>query len=302
MPSKKLSIQNDFYDLTVIIKKIIDEKKIILTLCSMLMIIGFIYSSIERVPNYQSHLKIKKLPKLMLGDIDFKGHYSDFLNILLDHNHLSIFKSELSKFFRLEFINNLNSEIILEKYVAQNNEIAKYKTYLEKKGISPEKYFINNFKPKIENGRIVPNEFTLNFEGFLNGEKFIDDYVFFVKKQSELSLSRKVEKYFNLFIKITKDKLNKKKVFFSEDKLIKLDQLILNNKLIELEEQILNLGELKEKSKSFNYQIELDYNPFLKKTSTELFNSKHPIDYILLGLFSGLFFSFVIILFKNIIK
>ena len=27
MPSKKLSIQNDFYDLTVIIKKIIDEKK-----------------------------------------------------------------------------------------------------------------------------------------------------------------------------------------------------------------------------------------------------------------------------------
>ena len=72
MPSKKLSIQNDFYDLTVIIKKIIDEKKIILTLCSMLMIIGFIYSSIERVTNYQSHLKIKKLPKLMLGDIDFK--------------------------------------------------------------------------------------------------------------------------------------------------------------------------------------------------------------------------------------
>ena len=62
--------------------------------------------------------------------------------------------------------------------------------------------------------------------------------------------------------------MNKKKVFFSEDKLIKLDQLILNNKLIELEEQILNLGELKEKSKSFNYQIELDYNPFLKKTST----------------------------------
>ncbi|MDB3986945.1 hypothetical protein N9431_00790 [bacterium] len=290
MPSKKLSIQNDFYDLKVIIKKIIDEKKIILTLCSMLMIIGFIYSIIVVSSKYQSHLKIKQLPRLMLGDIDFKGNASDFLNILIDHNHYSIFKDELSNFFRKEFINNLNSEIILEKYVAQNNEIAKYKSYLEKKGISPEKYFINNFKPKIERGKIVPNEFTLNFEGFLNGEKFIDDYVFFVKKQSELSLSRKVEKYFNLFIKITKDKLNKKKVLISE------------NKLLELEQQILNLDELKEKSKSFNYQIELDYNPFLKKTSTELLNSKHSIDYILLGLFSGLFFSFVIIFFKNIIK
>ena len=293
MTSNKKLPQNDTYDLSVIIKKIIEDKKIIITLCTILMIFGFIYSrTIDQ--KFQSHFIVKNIPYLILGDVNFRENNFEFFQ-LLKTNDVQNFNHEFTKLFREEFENNLNSELVLKKFINQNNQIDEYKSFLKEKGISPIEYFNNNFKRKTVNSRIRKNEYIFNYEGPLQAEKFFDNFVLFVKKQTELFLSKKVRIYFNTLLEIEIKRLNR------NIKELKLEELTNKEKIFLLEKKILRLNNLEKKIKLFNFEIDFDYDPLLKKTSTIILKTSS-INFVALGLFSGIFFSFVIILFKNLKK
>lgn len=299
-----MSSKTDEINISKVIKKIQRNKSLILLPSLIFMFFGFIYGSVQ--PKiFKTEVVYNKAPAYSFVSYAFLFDYEKNIesNELHDSLYDEIFLAEkIAEYFNKEFKINLLSIDNLNLFFEQNNKIDSFKLKLKKKKIASKEYFREKrekFRPVFIN-KNNHNKFFLFYEKPLQGNEFLNDYLLYTKRKTELNFIKQMSK-------IIEDKLNiydqnlriAKKIDLENPVLVSLEE---NKKKIYLgvepkslfykgtkvlNEEIKNLNIFLNKLKNFN----LDYDIYLEKSSSSYIVSKSSKFFVFIGLVVGLIFS-----------
>jgi LPS O-antigen subunit length determinant protein (WzzB/FepE family) len=317
---KNNSYTNDEIDLSEIIKKLWNEKILILSISLIFMVAGFVYGALQ--PKiYKTEIILREAPSSL-----FEA-YRPFLNKQppeqpkqqtkpkLEQLQLQLQQLQLQLQLQLQDISrsfnndvklNLLSVDTLVQFVEKTNTINDFKNYLKEKNISARDYFNEKFQSDKKND--ISNKYFLTYSQPLLGESFLNDYIIFAQQQS-LTMFKK---------QLTQNIINE--INIHEQHLEIAKKIGLNNPILQsmtegrsvvnepdalfykgtkvLTQQITYLNKLLNETKN----LTLDYNPILEQASSPELITKSPIIYAAIALLLGLFFSLMIVLIRSLLR
>jgi hypothetical protein len=198
----------------------------------------------------------------------------------------------------------------VQNFIEESRDFDNFKGYLKSRNISVKQYFSDQkLSVEKEKNIFIPNKYFLNHSKELDGATFLNKYVEFINKktivefknvtklsilntinhhQEALEIARKIQLE-NPIIKTTSQQqqvvVNEPEALFYKGTKVLAENLnYLNKRLIKLEND------------------QFDYNFILQKSTTLPNNPSSSSLFFALGFMLGLFLSFVIIFFKNILK
>lgn len=268
----------------------------IILLCS---ISGFFYSK-----TFNKNLEL-------ISSIIVKEHAIDFFS-----SYKPFFDDVKIKFPEEEFKENFHRNIMsmdnLQKFVDQNTEIDEFKLFLQKKQLTSKEYFKSrlNRKTIIEDARTIQtNNYNLQYNEILDGNKFFNEYVIFSKNIAIETFKNFKKIKLKSHIQLLEQNLEIAKEINLENPIIQdYEGNIQSSILVEpsdiyyngtkvLAKRIEHLNGLIKK-----FENGLDYNPILDSSYTIGSNKKNVNYYPIIGLLVGLALSFIIALIRNIKK
>lgn len=292
MKFKKKEIDDDQLDFAEFIKILWNDKILILIICLIFTISFYLYRASES-DIIKKNITLKDAEESLFHEIR-----KIKINFILS-NHDII---ELNKIFKT----NLMSLDKLILFTENNNEIEDFKSHLKKKNISFEEYFHN--KINIETSKLdyelkYANTYDVSFvySNPLEGEKFLYDYILFINEISKEIYKKKLFDILSRDIKVIKKNLeisNKIQQEYPVPSGEYANQPFYLQGTIVLYEKLYNL----EKNLEDIQNISINYNPFLQTSIPPRIISRSSIFYTIIGLVVGIFFSFIIICLKFIIK
>jgi hypothetical protein len=217
---------------------------------------------------------------------------------------LEILAIDFNKDFRQQLLKPDN----FAEFVQQNNEIIEFKSYIKDKNIDIRTYFEERFVIDYleeKSNKLIINKIYFIYEKDFPAEKFLSEYIIFVKNKTEEIFKRNILaigiskiRHYKLHIMLANaTNLNEPRGQFlfientnNSDLLFFLGTKILTLKTTYLENLL-----------DQNKTIRLDYNPISKKIKPSA-NFKSPKIYLALSFVLGFFFSLVIIFIKSSIK
>jgi LPS O-antigen subunit length determinant protein (WzzB/FepE family) len=297
--------KNNFYlfdneiDLGNLIKSIWREKIIVLSISIICSLFGYVYS-VSQPKMYKVEIVLRDVPSFIFET------YRSFTE-----TEQSQSQGYLGNNFNDEFKLNLLSLDNLVEFAENNNKINDFKNNLKKKNISVGDYFRGKFKLTIDKDKTLSNlnlsKYSLTYAEPLLAETFLNDYIIFTNQKAitiyKKTMTHKIFTKIKLYqqhLKIAESidlknpilqsmvegrgVINEPEALFYKGTKVLLQEIVfLNNLLNETE------------------NLTLDYNRILEKTSSELITKSTSI-FVSMGLVLGLFFSFIIIFVKKILK
>jgi LPS O-antigen subunit length determinant protein (WzzB/FepE family) len=279
--SRTQDIQIDLFEF---IRKLWKAKILIISVSLLFMFIGYVYE-VLRPQIYKTTILLREAPSYLFET------YRPFL-ITKD---LTL-KSDISSEFNNEFKLLLSSSDTLDRFVEKNNKIDELKFNLKEKNIDIRKLYNGKLETIIDKEKNISyQQYTLTFKEYTLGDHFLNDFIFFVKQESETMFKKQIVSsildeinIFNQNLEIAK-KINLENPntnnYNSQDSF-----LLFNRGEKVLTFQIMNLNRLLNETKN----LKIDYNPILEKSMTSAI-LKSPLKFAVIAFLSGLLLSIVII-------
>ncbi len=290
-------IQDDEIDLGEIIKKLWNEKILILSISLIFMVIGYVYGALQ--PKiYKTEITIREAPLFL-----FKT-YDALYGIQIQQQKKQI-KDIVNK-FNDDLKLNLLSLDTLVQFVEETNAINDFKNHLKKKNISPRDYFSGKFNSVIDKKKNEQkqNKYSLTYLQPLPAQSFLNDYIIFAHQKTMLMFKKQLRQTIINEINVSQHHLEIAKKIDLENPILKQVQesgFLVNEpdslfykgtKVITLNIAYLN---------KLLYEVEnltLGYNPILEQASNPKLISNHSFVSIAFAL--GLFLSFMLIFIRSI--
>jgi LPS O-antigen subunit length determinant protein (WzzB/FepE family) len=308
--------KNNYYltaneiDLANLIKKFWKEKILILSLSILSCLAIYLYVFFQPQV-FKAEVTTKNPPTNLFNSYSYSilnlsraesGFYEEYLSII----HLNILSREN-----------------LDKFLQQNTEFDNFKVFLKSKNITAKQYFANDkFGEVKEKNKTVPNKYFIIFGKELDGIKFINSYVEFSKKNSDIEIKKNIKDAIDLNIKIHEEALEIAKLIGQEkpleqqathhtaplpaiDKFLtyKNDQVTSQISLSYKGTQVISKNIFNLKTLLLKLENDqFNYNYIFDKASNHINISRSSSSYYLVGLFFGLLLSFIIIFFKSFLK
>lgn len=298
-PSKK---NDDEINLKEIILTVWSEKFLIISFSLIFLIIGYIYGD-KRNKIYQTQILIRDIPAQTI--------FGDYLSQITKTIEVDII--DYNKLLDLNIIASTN----MIKFLNQNSELGEFKSFLKKKNVNLNRYFFNKIKREEneENGENKENytKYTLKFSKPFPAQKFLNDYIVYANKITELEIKKKLKD-------ILETELAVYKKSFSVAKLLNYDQPLQEEhyKMFEIPSneqynQFYYLYPLGTKILSYNINyleqiidqldnFKLDYKLIVDVASPPTLLTKTAKTIALFALLLGLFFSIIVIFIRSILK
>ena len=292
---------SDDVDLKILILSLWKEKYLFLSITLLFLFLGYLYSlTLNKNVEFTSRIKTTPPP------LEFFTTYETFFD------EVTIpFRGES---FTISFNSNFYSLDNLEKYIDQNNDIDNFKNYLKKTNLTPRKFFkprLQQVTTKVDNQTnvVLEGQYYLTYPAILDGSKFLDEYANFIKDltMSEFKAQKTVQ-ILNI-VKVYEQNLEISEAILLDNPIIQnFDGLIQSNILTEpndsfyqgsiiLSKRIEHLGIMLETLKK-----NFEYNAISERAIVIKSNFKNTTTPIIFGLIIGLFLSFLVILFRSILK
>lgn len=301
-------------DLTYILKELFIHRVIIIIFSVTFALGGiffFINSENYKNPKFKTTVYIKSFPSTQFQL--FEKAAKDY-EILIDKKENYVNDNSVSNWFnRYDYDFNLNilSTDNLERFVKEKNDINEFKDFLDTNKMTAKQYFENKIVNALEKKKVVSNKYHLIYHSVLDGPKFLNEYINFIKKITLANYKKDLENILNAIIKnlelnlIIANKISLDKPLLLGDTEKFRSQLISEpkekyyNGTVVLKEQILYYKSLIQQlnSNDFNYDAILD-----RSSTPVLINNANIKVYSILGLLAGFFSSFVFIYLKKKLK
>jgi hypothetical protein len=286
------------------------EKILILFTTLIFVAIGFVYSNFKP-KEYTTKITLRELTPFLIDE--YQSFSSSFLQEMEQQSQQVYIYPKFNDEFKL----NLLSVDTMVEFVETNNELNEFKSYLKDNNISIRKYFFKKFERSEEKIKFHPSdirkpifadEYTLTFQKPLPGEKFLNDYIIFVKEKTEKIYIQQISYRINNHINIYRQNLEIAKKINLDDPILK--SMNVGNAVVNeptalfykgtkvLSERLVHLNELLNKTKS----ITLGYNPILEKASNALLITRSLFTILAFFFWTGFFFSIIIIFIKLLLK
>lgn len=302
MQNKKFLKDDEIY-LGDIIKKLWKKKILIFSISLFFALIGYFVANkleSEHVKIYKTTIEIRQLPTYLLEK------YKPYIAAPPFTKSANI--SSFDYYYNLNFISDDN----LIQFAEQNKDIGEFKTYLKNKNIDLKDFFIRKLENTLKNsiGQAITNyEYSLTFEGPLQGEKFLNNYAIYIKNKTEADFKQYLMKSISNEINILEQNLviaeklkMKQPILFN---LAEKNSITINEPketyykgTIILSQQLIYLKELYNEVK----QLKVDYDPILLKASSAYLvspSSKNKNSLTVIFGVLGLFCSFIVIFIKS---
>jgi capsular polysaccharide biosynthesis protein len=293
-------LSDDEIDFSYLVRILWKDRILILLISIALGSSGF-FLSLYKIKN-KAEFTIKDPPRQIF---DF---YNTNANANANITNTNIFTPNIGKsnneLYTINFNLNLLSLSNLESFVEQSREFDDFKLFLKSRNISVRQYFKieENFGQIKE--KINLNKYYFTFPKELDGNIFVKNYVEFIKEKTiaehkknlKLELENKLVKFENslkIAMLIQQGNSSAKSILRGGFELDDSADLYNNGSKV-LSEQIAILKLLQAKLD----KDQLSYNPILDITLTE----DKPKFFGLVGFFLGLFFSFMIIILRPVLK
>jgi len=280
MKRTSLLTQDDEIDLLEFIGELWKEKILVISVSFLFMAIGYIYGTLQPT----IHKK-----KIILRDAPIYLFESKTLsekdNVLL------------AKEFNKEFRIILSKPDTLDRFVDQNNKIDQFKIKIASKNIDIKKYFNREFEIDEKNNLLV---YYLTYGEYSPGEQFLDDFIFFVKQETENAY--KIQRSFlvNNLINLLEENLeiSKQINLESPQEIMDGSNALYSRGMKVLNHQINNL----KKNLNENKLMTLDYNPVVAKSSSVDVIINSPLKFATIAFLLGFFFSIIVILIRVLLQ
>jgi LPS O-antigen subunit length determinant protein (WzzB/FepE family) len=293
-------LSDDEIDFSYLVRILWKDRILILLISIVLGLSGF-FLSLYKIKN-KAEFTIKDPPRQIF---DF---YNTNTNTNITNANIvtpNIGKSN-NELYTINFNLNLLSLSNLESFVEQSREFDDFKLFLKSRNISVRQYFKieENFGQIKEKEKINLNKYYFTFPKELDGNIFVKNYIEFIKEKTiaehkknlKLELENKLVKFENslkIAMQIQQGNSSAKSIARGGFELDDSADLYNNGSKV-LSEQIAILKLLQAKLD----KDQLSYNPILDITLTE----DKPKFFGLVGFFLGLFFSFMIIILRSVLK
>jgi hypothetical protein len=287
-------LQDDEIDLREIIKTLWNEKILILSISFIFIVIGYVYGALQ--------------PKIYKTEITIRNVSSSLFEAY--HPFFSTEQQQQQKGIAGEFNDNfklnLSSLDTLVQFVENNNKINNFKNYLKEKDISARKYFTGKFEPVIDKKNNIQNKYSLTYSPPLLGESFLNDYIIFAHQQTVTIFKQQLMQVISNNINIHQQHLEIAKKIDLQNPILRSmqeeGQSVTNEPYAPfyrgtkvLTQQITYLNKLLNETKN----LTLDYNPILEQASSPKLTTKSAINYPVIALLLGLFFSLLIVFIRS---
>jgi LPS O-antigen subunit length determinant protein (WzzB/FepE family) len=282
-------LADDEIDLRDIIKSLWREKILILSISIICGLAGYLYASFQ--------------PQIFKTKIIFKDPprelFTPYSNLIKEAKTFQDFISN----FKLNFFSSNN----LHSFVEESREFDNFKGYLKSRNITVQKYFQNKINQEIEKNKIIENSFSLVFTKELDGDIFLNNYAYFIKKKTVAEIKKNLKLSIETLITIHENAYEAAILINLQDPLIKLysqsiiiaqqsDLLYRGSKM--LLQDIGNLKKVLIKLENDPFDFELVLDKQLKSPVKANSNLLHFVS----GIIFGFFLSLLIIYFKSIFK
>jgi LPS O-antigen subunit length determinant protein (WzzB/FepE family) len=290
MKRNSLLTQDDEIDLLEFIRELWKEKILIISVSLLFMAIGYVYGTLQ--PKiYKEKILLREAPSYLFEVRPFVVKLNSYM-------------LSLAKDFNNEFKINLSSSEILDRFVEQNNKIDEFKINLASKNIDIKKYFKGQLEIITNDGKNNSLAYSLTYGEYSPGDHFLNDFILFVKQETETVFKKQT-------MHIINDEINKYKENLEIAKKINLENqstvvfyslqdppplYLRGTKALTYQIAILNqtLNEAK--------LLKLDYNPVLEKASHSIIISKSPLMFATIAFFVSFFLSFILIFIRFLLK
>jgi len=299
MKKNNIYLADNEIDLRKIIKILLKEKILILSISLIFAVLGYVYSTFQ--PKiYKTTITIRDIPPYLLEP--YEGLTT---------------KSQLAIRFNDEFKFNLLSINTLVQFIEEDDKMYDFKNHLKEKNISVREYFQSvagklKFELIIHKKDDISKKYSITYSKLLIGESFLNNYISFVQqKTTEMLKAEITQNILNDIITHQKHLEIAKKISLEKPTALGLTMSGFNNNITNneknllfyqgttvLSQKIIYLTELLNKTENLTF----NYSPILEQDSRELLISKYPEIYIVIALLIGFFLSLVTIYFKQYLK
>lgn len=296
--SKSIDEQYDEIDLKKVVLNLWKEKILILSFSLFFLVLSYFYT-VTKPLEFRTIITLKEFPN----------------NLILKFSEVFPEKKFVNMFYR-GFTENLKSFDNLENFIKQNQNINSFKQYLKKKKISSKEYFLNNpnkekFGQTLLRGKENDKKYYFDFPQHLNGQNFLNDYVLYTYKNSELAIKDEIKSSIINKINFYEKSLSKAKELniqypailerLKDRNLVVVDnpqEMIIYNGTILLSEEIKFYTKLLNDLNEF----ETKFNPILDSATRPFVTSNTAKKNAIFGFIFGLLISLVCIIVKNAFK
>ena len=299
--------QDNEIDFAEIVKLIWKEKILILFICLIFSVGGYVYS--------------KQLPKIYKTEIKLRYAHPSYFEPFRQYMIIENFQTNqniqtIEKPFNDEFNLNFLSLDTIVKFYKQYDEIKEFKSYIKNNNIDIREYFNDTIEKVTDKKKRSQNIYSFTFSKPLPAQKFLTDYVIFTKEITEKVFEKHIQLILNNSLDNLKDNLEIAKEIELENPFLKSavdtkrnerngDMAIVNepDSIFYLGKIVLSL-KIKhlEQAISKTQDLRFDYNPILEGASSPYIISKSAKFYIAIAFVIGFFISIVIIFLKIIFK
>jgi LPS O-antigen subunit length determinant protein (WzzB/FepE family) len=300
MKKNNIYLADNEIDLRKIIKILLKEKILILSISLIFTVLGYVYSTFQ--PKiYKTLITIRDIPPYLLEPYDSLTT-----------------KSQLAIRFNDAFKLNLLSIDTLAQFLEEDDKMYDFRNHLKEKNISVREYFKSvagklKFEVIIHKKDDISKKYSITYSKPLLGESFSNNYIIFVQQKTIAMLKEEITQ--NILNDITNHQNHleiAKKIGIEKPILGPVltissfsNNIVTNEKNVlfyqgttVLSLKIIYLTELLNKTKNLTF----NYSPILEQASKELLISKYPEIYIVIALLIGFFLSLVTIYFKQYLK
>jgi len=279
-------LADDQTDLGDFIKSLWSDKIQILSISIICGLLGYFYA-LSKPQEFKIVITLKD-PPLQIFEAYF---LSKQIN---DQDNSKIFK-QFTYDFKLNFLSSSN----LESFIEESREFDNFKEYLKSRNISAKNYFENKIGEVNEKNIIIPNKYFLYHPKELDGATFFYKYAEFIKKKTIVELKKNLMLSFLNTLNNHYEALEIAKKIQLENPIIKMPgqpQVVIEPEALfykgykVLTENIINLNKkiIVLQNDEFNFNLVLNKSSFSSKTK------KNEMNFMLLGILFGFFFSIII--------
>lgn len=303
MKKDNFYLSDNEIDLGNLIKSIWKEKIIVLSISIICGLFGYVYS-VSQTKMYKVEITLRDVAPIVFETYQSYLYTDDPRSKSVSQLHNP---HDISQQYNYELKLNLLSDDNLFEFAERNNKINDFKNHLKKENISLRNYFKGKLKLTIDNN-INLNKYYLTYTEPLPAENFLNDYFVFTQQKALTILKKTITQKI-----LTKIKLYQNNLKIAEEIDLKnpiLHSVIENRGIIDepqqlfyrgtkaLAQEIVFLNNLLNEAEN----LTLDYNQIVEKVSSPLLISHSNKIFVFIGLVLGLFFSFIIIFLKKILK
>jgi LPS O-antigen subunit length determinant protein (WzzB/FepE family) len=314
---KNNSYIDDEIDLSEIIKKIWNEKILILSISFIFTVAGFVYGVLQ--PKiYRTEIILREPPSYL-----FEA-YQDFFSMQQQQQQQEQQQQKQQQQQQQDIIRDFNNNLKLNlssfdtlvQFVEKTNAINDFKNHLKEKNISVEKYFqtqlgIRKFELVIDKKNNTQNKYSLTYSQPLPGEAFLNDYIIFAQQQTMTIFKQQLATNAINVINTHQQHLELAKEIDLDYPILLLREAGGGGRSVVNEPNALFYKGTKVLTKKITYlnkllnenkNLKLDYNPILQHASSGSLITKSPKIYAAIALLGGLFFSLIIVLIRSVIQ